>query len=85
MVERTPRGKHVSCPYVNRDDPRCSSRLSLDRIEQAFDVCFGAFHTCPMYHQIGDEFATAEAAARRRPLITVTAHGLAVPLRATGT
>ncbi len=74
-----------ACPYVNHDDPRCSSRFSLGRIDQAFCVCFGAFTTCPMYIQITDERASGRRDRRPVPLIAVTANGSALPLRATGT
>jgi hypothetical protein len=73
-----------ACPHVNRDDQRCNTRFQLDRIEQAFCVCFGAFHACPMFHQINAELAE-EAAPRPAAVIRVTAYGSAVPLRATGT
>lgn len=71
------------CPHVNRDDFRCSSRFRLDRIDQAFMVCFGSYHTCPMYHRINAERDAAPAA--EPPLITVTVDGSSLPLRATGT
>lgn len=77
------RGRGHACPHVDRDDSRCSSRFSLGRIDQAFCVCFGAFHACPMYHRINHDLARAAAPAGR--VITLTAHGSAVALRATGT
>lgn len=45
------------CPYVNVNDERCGTRFRLARIEQAFSVCFGAFHGCPMYHRLNREQA----------------------------
>ena len=54
-------------------------------MDQALGVCFGAYRTCPMYHQINCEMEDAEAAAEPVPFIMVTAHGSVVPLRATGT
>ncbi len=80
-----------ACPHVDRDDRRCSSRFSLDRMEQAMCVCFGSFYACPMYHRLNGEFARAEATAAdeasrgRPPLIMVTANGSELPLLATGT
>ena len=75
-----------ACPHVDRNDPRCGSRFSLGRIEQAFCVCFGTYHVCPMYHQINHERRCAgfESAAARA-LVSLTSHGRDVPLRATGT
>lgn len=58
------------CPHVNRNDPRCSSRFSLGRMEQAFSVCFGAFHGCPMYHRINAEAVACEVTSA--PLVAVT-------------
>jgi hypothetical protein len=43
------------CPHINRNDSRCSHRFSLGRIDQAFSVCFGAYHGCPNYHRINGE------------------------------
>ncbi len=79
----------ASCPHVDHNDSRCGSRFRLGRLEQAFGVCFGAYHVCPMYHQINQEQTgargTSNAAARVLPLITVTNNGSDMPLRATGT
>ncbi len=76
------------CPHVDRNDPRCMHRFSLGRIDQAFSVCFGAFHGCPMFHRINrDEHAAqrSERPSRRSEseasaLISVTAHGVPVPI-----
>ncbi len=78
---------HGGCPHVNRDDHRCASRFGLTRIDQAFDVCFGTFQACPMYHRINGELdaVARNAAAAAAPVVTVTAHGRPIPLRATGT
>ena len=43
-------GEH--CPFLNRSDRRCASFLSLDRINHAFDHCFGEYKTCPMYLEL---------------------------------
>lgn len=71
------------CPHVDRNDPRCGSRFSLGRIDQAFCVCFGSFHSCPMYHRISGE--VEHRGAPELVPMTVTANGTPVPLRATGT
>ena len=75
------------CPHVDRNDCRCGNRFSLGRIEQAFGVCFGTYHVCPMYHQINQERTERRetAASRMLPLVTVTSNGCDAPLRATGT
>jgi len=71
-----------ACPYVNQNDARCGSRFALGRIDQAFSVCFGAFHGCPMFHRISRE---QEGAADVVVLTALTREGHVLPLRATGT
>ena len=73
-----------ACPHVNVNDQRCASRFSLGRIDQAFSVCFGVYHGCPMYHRISQEIAEAEVQSRAMVTITVSGHGIELPLRATG-
>jgi hypothetical protein len=73
------------CPHVNRNDPRCATRFSLGRIDQAFDVCFGAYHVCPMYHRINVENAPAPAAERPVVAISISQHARTRSLCATGT
>ena len=77
--------RHDSCPYVNDDDPRCESRFGLGRLDQAFTVCFGSYRVCPMYHRMSAEAATGAHMKTRPDVVEITAHGQAVPLRATGT
>jgi hypothetical protein len=86
-----------ACPHIDRDDRRCSSRFCLSRIEQALGVCFGAYHACPMFHEINAEIEAVAGSSGMPPLIVVTANGcpvsrpasrsvpLPVPLRPTGT
>jgi hypothetical protein len=61
-----------------------------------FSVCFGSFRGCPMYHRINNELHRRHSAARLleafttpvkpvTPVIAITHHGRAVPLRPTGT
>lgn len=72
------------CPHVNRNDARCGSRFSLGRIDQAFCVCFGAYHACPMYHRINTEVSPRRRPTTRGAIIDVTFNGHAVELRPTG-
>ena len=77
------------CPFVNLNDPRCGTRFSLGRIDQAFSVCFGAYHACPMYQRIRRE--QAESETRRAVGVELTVitreplRGPRLPLRPTGT
>ncbi len=75
-----------ACPHIDRNDLRCATRFSLGRLSQAYTVCFGSYRACPMYHRLNAEHreplpANLESPA---PLITITAHGRALPLRRTG-
>jgi hypothetical protein len=77
-----------ACPHVDRNDMRCGNRFSLGRIEQAYDVCFGSYLGCPMFHRINSELARlksdAEGSIDRPPLVAITIHAAGQPLRATG-
>ncbi len=73
-----------ACPHVNRNDPRCATRFCLSRIDQAFSVCFGAYHGCPMYHRINAEAVPGERTPAPMVAITISCNAVE-PLRATGT
>ena len=61
-----------ACPHVDRNDARCGHRFSLGRIDQAFSVCFGAFHACPLFHRLSDEVdLAAEDITGPQPLVEV--------------
>ncbi|MBT8484768.1 MAG: hypothetical protein HKO59_02810 [Phycisphaerales bacterium] len=75
--------RNGACPHIDRNDPRCATRFCLGRIEQAFSVCFGAFHGCPMFHRINCE-ETDVAPVPALVTITVARHAVE-PLRPTGT
>lgn len=40
------------CPFINRDDPRCSRHLSLSQLDQAFNVCLNSYRDCPTYARL---------------------------------
>jgi len=42
----------IHCPFLNRTDSRCSSHFSLDRLNDAFDQCLGAYQACPVYLEL---------------------------------
>lgn len=50
------------CPYLDLDDPRCSRRLTLVNLSQAFSFCLGAFERCKVYQQIRRETQAREPA-----------------------
>jgi len=80
---------HDLCPHIEQNDVRCSHRFSLTRLDQAFSVCLGAYHGCPMYHRLNREsdaeLRLAADIGAAAPLITVTHHGQHIALRPTGT
>ncbi len=43
------------CPFLNRADSRCANHFSLDKLDRAFDHCFGAYHSCATYMEMLDE------------------------------
>jgi len=76
-----------ACPHINRNDQRCGSRFCMDRLDQAFSVCFGSFNGCPMYHRINSELARRRAnavAGATNRIVTLTANGNRLRLRPTG-
>jgi hypothetical protein len=42
----------IHCPFLNRDDTRCSDRMALDHLQDGFTFCFGAYKTCPVYAEL---------------------------------
>ena len=40
------------CPFVNRDDGRCSPHFHVDHLGHAFAYCFGRYKTCPHYLEL---------------------------------
>ncbi|HWE02287.1 MAG TPA: hypothetical protein VG326_07720 [Tepidisphaeraceae bacterium] len=43
-------GQH--CPFLNRSDARCSTNFSLERLDNAYDYCFGQYADCPVYLEL---------------------------------
>jgi hypothetical protein len=44
------RGRH--CPFLNRDDERCSSNFHVGNLSHTFEHCFDAYTTCPTYLEL---------------------------------
>ncbi len=74
-----------ACPHIDRDDPRCASRLCLGKLDQAFCVCFGAYRSCLMYHRINSEHERNPQSNLLNHLLALTSDGNNLPLRQTGT
>ena len=43
-------GKH--CPFLNRADPRCSDAFSIEKLDHAFEHCFGRYTACDVYMEL---------------------------------
>ena len=73
------------CPFLERGDPRCGRRFTLDRIDEAFSVCFGAHHGCEQFHRLRRGDLDARAAAGSGSVVPavlkITAHGSTEPRR----
>jgi len=44
--------KESHCPFLNRSDYRCSNHFSLDKLDRAFDHCFGEYQSCGTYREM---------------------------------
>ena len=50
----------MDCPFINANDPRCSRRLNIQRLEDAFELCTNHYRLCPLYHELsGEDLALA--------------------------
>src|SRR4051812_41137503 len=43
-------GKH--CPFLNRADARCSDAFSIEKLDHAFEHCFGRYTSCTVYMEL---------------------------------
>ncbi len=48
------------CPYIDHADIRCESRLSLDHLKDAFDLCICNYRHCPVFRQLNHEQSSRE-------------------------
>ena len=37
------------CPFLNREDRRCSEHFQVTDLQHAFTYCFGSYKACPSY------------------------------------
>jgi len=72
------------CPFLNRADDRCARHFSLDRLDSAFEHCFGEYSSCAEYReQLAERRERRMNASLGRdadattPVIQVTLHGRA--------
>jgi hypothetical protein len=50
------------CPYIDRADMRCASRLTVLNLRETFQFCFGQPQSCAVYRQICLEESRRNAA-----------------------
>jgi len=50
------------CPFLNRTDHRCANHFSLDKLDRAFNHCFGQYQACPTYQEMLSERRGRQAA-----------------------
>ena len=76
-----------TCPYLERNDCRCSARFSIGRLDQMFEICLGpGMAGCFLFHRIKleDQRCEAEGMSPTPDLVEPTHDGRAIPLRPTG-
>ena len=53
------------CPFLNRDDPRCAEKFTVNRLNYALAYCCDAYQACGTYQELLGERNSRRAAARR--------------------
>ena len=43
-------GRH--CPFLNRNEARCSAHFVVNQLQHAFVHCFGAYDACSSYREM---------------------------------
>jgi hypothetical protein len=74
------------CPFLNRDDDRCSSSFQVGRLDHAFRHCFGNYAACPSYLELLVErrIRRSQPAGACRDTDAFAAHVSTVPLTLRG-
>jgi hypothetical protein len=45
------------CPYLDLEDVRCSGRLTMQSLSEAYRLCFGNPAACPIHHLLACDHA----------------------------
>ncbi len=53
------------CPFADREDRRCASVFSLEKLDFAFNHCFGDYKACSVYQELLAERTTRRSLAGR--------------------
>jgi hypothetical protein len=84
VLRRSPAGGEP-CPFLDRGDPRCGRRFTLDRIDEAFAVCFNAHHGCEQFHRLRrqdlEDRVGGGSGGRVPAILKISAHGPTEPRR----
>lgn len=64
-----------SCPFIDRDDPRCAQRFSIRQLDQVFSLCLNDPHACGVYQQLAWEQRPGDT---QPPIPTLTVNGEAI-------
>ena len=68
MIRRGTESETNCCPFIDLNDRQCARHFKLSGLSQAFSVCLGNYHGCPIYHRLVDS---------RGPVISLTVAGRA--------
>lgn len=49
------------CPYLDLEDVRCSGRLTMHSLSEAYRLCFGNPAACPVHHLLASECGHCDA------------------------
>ena len=63
-------GRH--CPFLNRNDERCTAHFRVNRLQHAFERCFGDYDGCSSYREMLAERRVRE---HQQQLTTLTIGG----------
>jgi len=66
------------CPFLNREDSRCSEHFQLTDLQHAFHYCFDQYKACPSYLELLVERRVRRIQANataQRPYVSLTIGG----------
>lgn len=78
-----------ACPFLDAHDSRCSSRFTLNKLDDMLDMCVGGSTTrCVMFHRLRMEQEQGILVATSPPAlpdpVLMTCNGTPIGLRPTG-
>lgn len=78
-----------ACPFLDAQDSRCSSRFTLNQIDDMLEMCVGgSTNRCVMFHRLRMEQEQGTLVAKSHPPlpdpVLMTCNGTTLGLRPTG-